>query len=36
VGISLPMAEKICELYARCEARGWGDQDYAVVAKLVS
>jgi 3-hydroxyisobutyrate dehydrogenase len=36
LGISLPMAEKVCALYAQAEARGWGDQDYAVVAKLVS
>jgi len=36
LGISLPMAERVCDLYAQAEARGWGDQDYAVVAKLVS
>ena len=36
LGMSLPLAEKICDLYAQAEARGWGDLDYAVVAKLVS
>jgi len=35
LGISLPMAERVCDLYAQAEARGWGDQDYAVVAKLL-
>jgi 3-hydroxyisobutyrate dehydrogenase len=36
LGISLPMAERICDLYAQAEARGWGDQDYSVVAKRAS
>jgi 3-hydroxyisobutyrate dehydrogenase len=36
LGISLPMAERVCDLYTQAEARGWGDQDYAVVAKLLS
>ena len=35
LGISLPLAERICDLYAQAETRGWGDQDYAVVAKLL-
>jgi 3-hydroxyisobutyrate dehydrogenase len=36
LGVDLPMLEKTCELYTQAEARGWGDQDYAVVAKLFS
>jgi 3-hydroxyisobutyrate dehydrogenase-like beta-hydroxyacid dehydrogenase len=36
LGVDLPMLKKTCELYTQAEARGWGDQDYAVVAKLFS
>jgi 3-hydroxyisobutyrate dehydrogenase len=36
LGISLPMAERVCDLYAQAEERGWRSQDYAVVAKLLS
>jgi 3-hydroxyisobutyrate dehydrogenase len=36
LGLELPALEKACELYTRAEARGWGDQDYAAVAKLFS
>jgi 3-hydroxyisobutyrate dehydrogenase len=35
LGVQLPLLEKTCELYAEAEARGWGDQDYAAVAKLL-
>ncbi|MBN2085475.1 MAG: NAD(P)-dependent oxidoreductase [Anaerolineales bacterium] len=34
IGLRLPAAERICELFAEAEARGWGGQDYAVVAEL--
>jgi 3-hydroxyisobutyrate dehydrogenase len=34
-GIALPLAEKICDLYAQADTRGWGDQDYAAVANLL-
>jgi 3-hydroxyisobutyrate dehydrogenase len=33
-GLRLPAAERICELFAQADARGWGGQDYAVVAEL--
>jgi 3-hydroxyisobutyrate dehydrogenase len=36
LGVQLPMLENTCARYAEAEARGWGDQDYAVVAKLFS
>lgn len=34
IGLRLPAAERICELFAEADARGWGGQDYAVVAEL--
>jgi 3-hydroxyisobutyrate dehydrogenase len=33
-GLRLPAAERICELFAEAEARGWGGLDYAAVADL--
>lgn len=36
LGVILPALERACELYTQAEARGWGDQDYAAVAKLFS
>jgi 3-hydroxyisobutyrate dehydrogenase len=36
LGVQLPALEKACELYTQAGARGWGDQDYAAVAKLFS
>ncbi len=34
LGLRLPAAERVCELFAQADARGWGGQDYAVVAEL--
>jgi 3-hydroxyisobutyrate dehydrogenase len=34
LGLRLPNAERICELFAEADARGWGGMDYAVVADL--
>ncbi len=34
IGLRLPDAERICELFAEADARGWGGQDYAVVTEL--
>jgi 3-hydroxyisobutyrate dehydrogenase len=34
LGLRLPDAERICELFAQADARGWGGQDYAVVTEL--
>ncbi len=34
IGLRLPHAERICELFARADERGWGGQDYAVVTEL--
>jgi 3-hydroxyisobutyrate dehydrogenase len=33
--LQLPLLEKTIHLYAEAEARGWGSQDYAAVAKLL-
>jgi 3-hydroxyisobutyrate dehydrogenase len=33
-GIRLPAAERIYELYAEADARGWGGEDYAAAADL--
>jgi 3-hydroxyisobutyrate dehydrogenase len=33
-GLRLPAAERICELYAEADARGWGGLDYASAAEL--
>lgn len=33
-GLRLPAAERICELFAEADARGWGGRDYAVAAEL--
>ena len=33
-GLRLPAAERVCELFAQADARGWGGQDYAAVADL--
>jgi|WetSurMetagenome_2_1015567.scaffolds.fasta_scaffold52769_2 3-hydroxyisobutyrate dehydrogenase len=33
-GIRLPAAERICELYAQADARGYGGEDYAAAADL--
>lgn len=34
LGLRLPAAERICELFSEADARGWGGQDYAVAAEL--
>jgi 3-hydroxyisobutyrate dehydrogenase len=34
VGVRLPDGERICELFAEADARGWGGQDYAAAAGL--
>jgi 3-hydroxyisobutyrate dehydrogenase len=34
LGLRLPAAERICELFAAADARGWGGLDYAAVADL--
>ncbi|MGB7537019.1 MAG: NAD(P)-dependent oxidoreductase [Anaerolineales bacterium] len=34
LGLRLPDAERICELFAEADARGWGGQDYSVVTEL--
>ncbi len=34
LGMTLPLAEEVCRLYTAAEERGWGGQDYAVVARL--
>ena len=34
LGLRLPDAERICELFAEADGRGWGGQDYAVVTEL--
>ncbi len=33
-GLRLPAAERVCELFAEADARGWGGMDYAAVADL--
>jgi 3-hydroxyisobutyrate dehydrogenase-like beta-hydroxyacid dehydrogenase len=33
-GVRLPAAERVCELFAEAELRGWGGLDYAAVADL--
>jgi 3-hydroxyisobutyrate dehydrogenase len=32
--LRLPAAERVCELFAAADARGWGGMDYSVVADL--
>lgn len=34
LGVRLPAGERICELFAAADARGWGGEDYAAVAGL--
>jgi 3-hydroxyisobutyrate dehydrogenase len=34
LGLSLPAAERVCELFAEADARGWGGMDYAAGADL--
>jgi 3-hydroxyisobutyrate dehydrogenase len=34
LGLRLPDAERICELFAEADRRGWGGRDYAVVTEL--
>lgn len=33
-GLRLPAAERVCELFAQADARGWGGLDYAAAADL--
>jgi len=34
IGLRLPAAERICELFAEADSRGWGGMDYSAVADL--
>jgi 3-hydroxyisobutyrate dehydrogenase len=34
LGLRLPAAERVCELFAEADARGWGGLDYAAAADL--
>ncbi len=34
LGLRLPAAERVCELFAEADARGWGGMDYSAVADL--
>jgi 3-hydroxyisobutyrate dehydrogenase len=34
LGLRLPAGERVCELFAEADARGWGGKDYAAVAGL--